>query len=197
MFESWYLPIPMFPLWPCVVAILVFIPVSIWHERNWRRTLAEYAERRHAEGAPPGVWPTADLAIALSLQPWLVLGVTTALALVTGFGIYAAVLWPYRPPGFDLPINPYDLPFLWSMIVAGAAAVAAGLAIGIDGVTSPWAPVAHELRRSMYAKPEVRERRFSAAISADPGVPHEQGAAAVEDESPPSDGEASTGPDGP
>ena len=35
-----YLPTIDWPLWPCVVLLVVFIPISIWHEIHWRRTLA-------------------------------------------------------------------------------------------------------------------------------------------------------------
>ena len=39
---SLYLPTIDRPLWPCLVLLVVFIPVSIWHEAHWRRTLADY-----------------------------------------------------------------------------------------------------------------------------------------------------------
>jgi hypothetical protein len=169
---SWYLPIPMFSLWPCAVLLAIFIPVSIWHERNWRKVLAEYAERRRAAGAPAGEWPSSELAHLMGIQPWLLFAVAGILAAVTAFGIYVALLWPHKPPGFDLPINPYDLPYLWSMIVAGTAAVVAVVAIAVDVARSPWAGVARSVRRSMYAPPAERERRFALALAADPEVPH-------------------------
>jgi hypothetical protein len=187
MFLSWYVPIPMFPMWPCPLLILIFVPVSVMHERNWRRTLAHYAERRREAGALEQEWPQGELAIAMSLQPWLVLSATIALALVTGFGIFTAMLWPYKPPGFDLPINPYDLPFLWSMIVAGVAAVVAGLAVAVDVARSPWARVAAELRRAIYASVEEREGRFARALAADPGVAHDAPASGPAPHAPASD----------
>lgn len=172
MFHSWYLPEPTFPLWPCAVLLVVFIPVSIWHERNWRRALAAYAQARTEAGAADEGWPTPDLARAMGVQLWLVLLVTILLALGVAIAAWAALLWPHRPPGFDQPLNLYDLPYLWSFIVAGTAAVIAGLAIALDVGRSPWVGVARKVRRAIYASPEERARLFALALAADPGVPH-------------------------
>lgn len=168
----WYLPTLSFSLWPCVVLLIVFIPVSILHERNWRRTLTAYAQFRRDAGATDADWPSADLARAMGVQVWLVTLPTGMLAIVTGVAIWAALLWPRRPPGFDTAINPFDLPYLWGFIVAGAAAVIAGLAIAIDVGRSPWVGVARKVRRAIYAEPPERERLFALALEADPGVAH-------------------------
>ena len=138
MLVSWYLPTIEFSLWPCAVLLLVFVPVSIWHERNWRRTLAAYAAARRDAGAAEEEWPTRSLRRVMGVQPGLVLAACTLLALVTGLGVVAAFVWPKRLPGFDLPINPYDLPYLWSMIVAATAAVVAGVAVAVDVWRNPW-----------------------------------------------------------
>lgn len=170
MFHSWFLPEPAFPLWPCAVLLLVFIPVSIWHERNWRRTLAAYARVRAGAGARDANWPTPSLARMMGVQPWLVLLATSLLALVTAVAIWAAVVWPQRPLGFDVPINPFDLPYIWTSVVMGIAAVIAGLAIAWDAGSSPWAGVARKVRRAIYASAEERERWFAEALAVDPGI---------------------------
>lgn len=172
MIQSWYLPNLNFSLWPCLTLIVVFVPVSIYHERNWRRTLAEYAAARREAGAEDPEWPSTELSHAMGVQLWLVLVVTLALATVTGVAVWAALLWPKTPPGFEQPINPFDLPYLWSFVVAGTAAVVAGIAIAVDVGSSPWRGVARRVRRAVYAKPPERERLFALALEADPGVPH-------------------------
>jgi hypothetical protein len=172
LFHSWYLPEPTFPLWPCVVLLVVFIPVSIWHERNWRRTLAAYAQVRASAGATDEEWPSADLARAMGVQLWLVLFVTILLALGVAIAVWAALQWPHKPLGFDQPINPLDLPDLWSFVVAGSAAVIAGVAVALDVGRSPWVGVARKVRRAIYVSPEERARLFALALAVDPGIPH-------------------------
>ena len=172
MLVSWYLPIPMFSLWPCAILLLVFIPITLWHERNWHRTLSEYAELRRTAGAPAGEWPSSGLAHLMGVQPGLVLTVSGMLAAITAFGAWAGAIWPRKPFGFGLPVNPYDLPYLWCMVVAGTAAVVAGVAIALDIRSSPWAGVASNVRRAMYAPPAEKERRFALALATDPEVPH-------------------------
>jgi hypothetical protein len=169
----WYLPDPGYPVIPCAVLLLVFIPVSIWHERNWLRTLAAYAEVRREAGAVEEDWPQSDLATLMGVQLWLVLLVTSLLAAGTGVAVWAALLWPQRPAGFDLPVNFYDLPYLGAFVVAGVAAVVAGLAIAVDVARSPWAGVARKVRRAVYARPDERERLFGLALAVDPGVPRD------------------------
>jgi hypothetical protein len=169
----WYLPDPGFPLIPCVVLLLIFIPISIWHERNWRRTLADYAVLRREAGAAEEDWPHPDLAMLMGVQLWLVLLVTSLLAVGTGVAMWAALLWPRRPAGFDMPMNYYDLPYVWAFVVAGTAAVVAGFAIAVDVGRSPWAGVARKVRRAIYAQPDERDRLFALALAVDPGVPRD------------------------
>ena len=168
MLVSWSLPTVGFSLWPCVVLLAVFIPVSVWHERNWRRTLAAYAEQRRAAGAPTGEWPPADLALLMGVQPWLVFVVCGILGGAIAIALWAVLQWPQTPAGFELPINPYDMPYIWTMVIAASAAVVAGLAIAIDAARSPWAKVARCIRRSMYASAEQRAAAFASALEADP-----------------------------
>ena len=169
MLVSWYLPnLELSSLWPCAALLLVFIPVSIWHERNWRRTLADYAEARRKAGAAGGEWPSAALARLMSIQPGLVMFACALLGLGVAVAAATALIWPQTPPGFDLPINPYDLPYLWSMVVAGAAAVVAGVAIAVDVWRNPWSKVAKHVRRAIHARPIVRAQLFSAALKVDP-----------------------------
>jgi hypothetical protein len=170
---SKYLPTIDHSLWPCAILLLIFIPVSIWHDRNWRRTLSAYAEARRAAGADGGEWPSAGLRRLMGVQPGLVLAATALLAAMTAFATWAVVQWPYRPYGFDLSVNIFDLPYLWCAIVAGCAAVVAGIAVTLDLARSPWAFVARQVRRSMYLPAEERAKRFEAALAVDPGVPHE------------------------
>jgi hypothetical protein len=170
VFQSLYLPEPEFSLWPCAVLLLIFIPVSIWHERNWRRTLAAYVRARAAAGVNDPDWPSPDLARMMGVQPWLVLTATTLLAFGIAVAAWAALSWPHRPLGFDVPINPLDLPYIWTSVVAGTAAVVAGLAIAYDAWSSPYAGVARKVRRAIYTSGEERERLFSLALDSDPDV---------------------------
>jgi hypothetical protein len=169
---SWYLPTLGFSLWPCVVLLLVFIPVSIWHERNWRRTLASYAVARRDAGATDGDWPSPGLVHLMGVQPGLILLACAMLGLMVGIAAWAALLWPRRAPGFELPVNPLDLPFLWSMVVAGIAAISAGVAIALDVRSNPLSRVAHHVRRAIYASADERSSRFAQALLVDPGVPN-------------------------
>jgi hypothetical protein len=172
MLVSWYLPTLGFSLWPCAILLLVFIPVSIWHERNWRRTLAVYAVVRREVGATDEDWPSPGLVHLMGVQPGLLLLASTMLGLMVGLAAWAALLWPRTPPGFELPVNSLDLPFLWSMVVAGIAAVIAGVAIALDVRSNPMSRVAYQVRRAIYAPPGERANRFARALIVDPGVPH-------------------------
>ena len=128
--ELWYLPTVRAGLWPCVgIALLVFIPVSIWHERAWRRTLAEYGRARAAAGATDP-WPPEGMAMFIGVQPWLVLTVAALLAGMTALGIGALWVWPRALPFFDGPLNYFDRPYVASMVVAGAAAVVGAVGAG-------------------------------------------------------------------
>ena len=171
MLVSWYLPTVGFSLWPCAVLLAVFVPVSIWHDRNWRRTLAAYAQARRDAGASAEKWPSGELARVMGVQPWLIFTVGMLLALVVATAAWAAVIWPGKPLGFETPLNPYDLPYVWSMVIAGAAAVVACMAVAIDLSRSPWARVAESVRRSMYAPQDKRAVLFAQAIASDPGIP--------------------------
>jgi hypothetical protein len=181
VFYSWYLPERPEWLWVCGALLLVFIPISIRHNRNWKRTLAQYAEIRREAGASDQPWPAPDLAFVMGLQLWLVVLVTTLLAGMTLFAAWAAWLWPFRPPGFDLPVNPFDLPYLWSFIVAGCAATVAGVTLAVAVARSPWWPVARRMRRAIYADPEARDRFFDEALQVDPELSRERGSGAPED----------------
>lgn len=173
----WYLPTLSFSLWPCAVLLLVFVPISIYHERHWRRTLAEYALARKDAGATDEAWPPDGARHLLGIQPWLLYAVAGLLGAMTVVGVATLMAWPHRLPLFDNVLNYYDRPYLLGMSVIGASAVVALLAVAFDISHQPWAPVAHALRRSMYAPAETRERLLSAAVVADPGVPHLAGGA--------------------
>ena len=167
----WYLPTVDYPLlWPCVgVALLVFVPVSIWHERAWRRTIAEYGVARLAAGASDP-WPPAGMSALLGVQPWLVLTAAGLLALMTALGLAALLVWPRKLPFFDGPLNYFDRPYVASMAVAGTAAVVGAVALGIDLARSPWARTARTVRRATHASSKKREQLFAAALEVDPGV---------------------------
>lgn len=171
MWGNYYLPTIDFSLWPCFWLLLVFIPISVFHDRNWRRVLAEYAEMRREAGAEDEKWPRADLRVILGSQPWLLLTASTLLGAFSAYALWALLQWPRVPAGFDLPINYYDLAYLWTVLVMAVAGVAIGVAISIEGLRSPWAGVAWRLRRSMYAPDEMRTRMLAEAIACDPGVP--------------------------
>jgi hypothetical protein len=166
-----YLPTIDWPLWPCLVLLAVFIPLSIWHQRQWNRTVAEYAALRRDAGATDDPWPTSDVRWVLSLQPWLLLFAAALLAIMVGFGIATLAAWPHRVLPWMNILNYYDRPYLASMLVAGTAAVVGVVALSIDLARSPWRRVASQVRRAVHAPHDVRERRFSAALKVDPGVP--------------------------
>lgn len=165
-----YLPDQPQWLWVCGVLLLVLIPVSVAHDRNWRRTLAAYAELRVQAGAPSGKWPRPGQAFLMGLQLWLVLSATSLLAVMTAVAAWAAALWPRRPPGFNLPVNFYDLPYVWALVVVGVATVVAGIALAVGVWRSPWWPVARRLRRAVYAPQERRELLFAEALALDPEI---------------------------
>lgn len=171
--QLWYLPTIEFSLWPCAGLLLVFIPVSFWHEHNWRRTLAEYGVAREAAGARDQ-WPPRGMRHLLGVQPPLVFLVAGLLSLMTALGWAVLLTWPHRLPYFDAPLNYFDRPYLLGMSVAGTAAVIGALALGFDLARSPWAKVAGNVRRAIYAPPASRAKRFEAAIAVDPGVPRTQ-----------------------
>jgi hypothetical protein len=166
-----YLPTIDHSLWPFAVLLVLFVPLSIWHERHWRATLEAYAEARRAAGADSADWPTSELSWVLSLQPWLLLAVASMLAMMVALGGAAVLAWPHRLYGFDEVINFYDLPFLSAMLVAGIATVVAAVAVALDLRRSPWSGVANEIRRCIYASPDVRQARFERALACDPEVP--------------------------
>jgi hypothetical protein len=171
-----YLPTVYWPyLWPCAVLLLVFIPVSIWHQVHWSRTVAEYAALRRSAGAPDEPWPTRDLRWVLSLQPWLLILVASLLAVMVVTGLVAMVVWPHRLFRFGNILNYYDRPYLASMLVAGIAAVIGVTALAIDLLRSPWKGVAAQVRRAVHASPSQHESRLQAALKLDPGVPAESG----------------------
>lgn len=166
-----YLPTIDWPLWPCLVLLAVFIPVSIWHETHWRRTLAEYARVRRSAGASDEEWPSSELRWVLSLQPWLLFIVALMLTAMVVLGAAALIAWPRRLPGFDQVINYYDRPYLTAMLVAGVAAVAGTMTLALDLWRSPWRRAAARIRRAVHAPALKREESLSAALKVDPGVP--------------------------
>ncbi len=128
----WYLPTVDYPLWPCVgLVLLVLIPVTIWHERAWRRTLAEYGRARSAAGAADP-WPPEGMGALLGVQPWLLLTAATLLAVMTGLGLAALLMWPRKVPFFDAPLNYFDRPYVAATVVAGMAAVVGAIAVAVD-----------------------------------------------------------------
>jgi hypothetical protein len=167
----YYLPTIDYPIiWPCVgVALLVFVPVSIWHDRAWKRTLAEYGEARAMVGATDP-WPPLGMAALIGVQPWLILTCAGLLAAMTALGLGALLVWPRRLPFFDGPLNYFDRPYVATMVVAGTAAVVGAVALGLDLARSPWAAAASKVLRATHARPDTRERLFLAALAVDPGV---------------------------
>lgn len=158
---------------PHLIVLLLFAIISIAHERNWRRLLADYAAaRREAGASEDGTWPSTWLSYALSMQPVILVLLACCLIPMVGFGLYGALYWPHRPPLFFAPIHPDDLPVLWAGIVAGCAAVLALVVVAVAMWRSPWQGVARRLRRSVYAPAEKRAVLFAEAIERDPGVPH-------------------------
>ncbi|NTU71841.1 MAG: hypothetical protein HGB10_08500 [Coriobacteriia bacterium] len=166
---SMYLPTIDRPLWPCFVLLAVFIPISIWHEIHWRRTVRDYAGKRREVGAT-GEWPTGDVRFALSIQPGLLLFATVLLALMVWLGATALFTWPKKPLLFREPLNYFDRPYLAAMLVAGTAAVVGALALCVDLWRSPWRGVARQIRRAVHARPRARDERMAAALLVDPGV---------------------------
>ena len=166
----WYYWFPTIdiPLWPCAVLLVIFAPVSVWHERNWRKTLAEYAAYRREAGAPDTAWPPVGLRARMSVQPGLVAIVAATLAVMTGIALWGLLVWPHRPLGWDMPVNYFDLPYLWTMVVASIAAVVGAFALAVDLWRSPWVKVAARIRRSMYRPAEVKAAMFAAALEIDP-----------------------------
>jgi hypothetical protein len=174
--QSMYVPTIDHPLWPFAVLLVVFIPVSLWHERNWRATLDAYAHARRAAGAPDEPWPAPGMGWVLGLQPWLLLAVSMMLAAMVALGTAAMVAWPHRLLGFDEVLNYFDRPYLAAMLAAGYAVVIAAVAVAIDLIRSPWSGVANQVRRCTYASAEERQTRFDRALACDPGVQHTDGA---------------------
>jgi hypothetical protein len=168
----WWLPTLEFSLWPCAALLLVFVPVTLIHERNWRKTTAEYSRLRIEAGATDGEWPSPETRAVMGVQPWLLFAVAFLLAAATAVGLASLLVWPHRLPGFDAALNYYDRPYLWSMVVAGTAGVVGVVALGIDLAGSKWAKVARKVRRAIYARPAERTRFFEEALAIDPGVPH-------------------------
>ena len=166
-----YLPTVDHPPWLCAVLLVVFIPVSIWHERNWRRQLAAYAAARLEAGATDAEWPEPGLRRQLGVQPWLVLLAAALLACMVALGAAALLVWPQKMPLFDEVINYFDRPYLAVALLAGTAAVVGAVAFAIELRRSPWARVANLVRRVTYATPAERDAAFAAALAVDPGVP--------------------------
>lgn len=167
-----YLPTVERPLWPCVLLLLIFIPISVWHEIHWHRTIAEYAALRRAAGAGDDEWPNSELRWVLSLQPWLLLVVASMLAMMVGLGAAALLAWPHRLPFFSEVLNYYDRPYLTAVLIAGAAAVVGTVTLSIDLIGSSWREVANHIRRAVHAPKATRDRHFALALAADPEVPH-------------------------
>jgi hypothetical protein len=168
--QSWYLPVPAFPLWPCLALVIVMIPVSLWHERNLRRTLDAYSAVRVEAGVAEGEWPPSELRFVLGVQPWLLVVVAVPLAVMAILGIVAGVAWPAKPFGFEREMNFFDLPFLWSVVVMAVAAITAVAAMAVDLLRSPWREVARCVRRAIHASPAQRAELFARALEADPDV---------------------------
>jgi len=168
--RSFYLPTIDHSLWPFAVLLVVLVPLSFWHDRNWRSTLGAYADARRAAGAEDGVWPGAELTWTLGLQPWLLFFVAAILAAMVALGAAVLATWPHRFMNFDEVLNYYDRPYLSAMLVAGVAAIVGTIALAVDLRRSPWSGVANEVRRCTYASPEERAERFERALACDPGI---------------------------
>jgi hypothetical protein len=169
-----YLPTIDRPLWPCLVLLVVFIPVSLWHETHWKRTILEYAAARRNAGAEDAGWPDSEQRWVLSLQPTLLLLAAALLAGMVVFGSVAFFSWPRRVPGFNEVVNYFDRPYLAAMLTAGLAAVFGAVALAVDLRRSPWRGVAYHVRRAVHAPAQTRAALFSAALLVDPGVPHHE-----------------------
>lgn len=180
MLVSSYLSRSGYPLWACLTLVVILVPVTLWHEHNWHRTLETYGQLRIEAGAAESEsWPPEDYAWLMGVQLWLVLLTSALLASVTGLALWLALQWPEGVSSLDLPINRFDLPYLWGFAVAGGAATVAGLAIAWDMWRSPWVRVARRIRWAIYAKEPKRARLFTEALALDPGIPRP-----VEDQAP-------------
>ena len=180
MYQSFW-PTLGFDLWPCAALIVVFVPISIAHERNFRRAVAAYAALRAKGGVDGGAeagalaepvdqWPSRSLSRVLGLQPTLLMTLAVLLGGVTATAIAGVLAWPHALPYFDLAINYYDRPYVWVFSSVGAALTLALVALAVDLWRSPWARVAANLRRAIYASPERRAALFVDALASDPGV---------------------------
>jgi hypothetical protein len=170
-----YLPTIDHPPWFCAVLLVIFIPVSIWHERHWRRTVADYADLRSQAGAADSQWPSADLKLMLSLQPWLVFMAAVLLAAMVVLGAAGLLIWPHKLPFFDGVINYYDRPYLAAMLTAGLAAIVGAVALAVDLWCSPWRDASGLIRRAVHAPQPKRDEFLTAALKVDPGVPEALG----------------------
>lgn len=168
---TYYLPTVERPLWPCLVLLVIFVPISIWHEIHWQRVVSDYAALRRAAGSQDEEWPTSEVRWVLSVQPWLLLVVSAMLAAMVALGAAALLCWPHRLPYFNEVLNYYDRPYLTAILVAGAAAVIGAVTLAIDLLFSSWRGVATHIRRAVHASRAVQEQLFASALSVDPGVP--------------------------
>lgn len=185
-----------FDLWPFAAVIVVFVPVSIVHERNFRRVIAAYATARAEDGAaadgvaivpaaipgtatgtqpsaqaePTAQWPPRALSRMLGLQPALLMLLAVLLGWMTATAIAGVLVWPHALPYFNLAINYYDRPYVWVFGSIGAALTVALAAVAIDLWRSPWARVASNLRHAIYASPQRRAALLADALANDPGV---------------------------
>lgn len=163
-------PFEYWPVWPCLTLLVIFIPVSVWHQHHWNRTVAEYAELRREAGAPDETWPPSELKWVLSVQPGLLFAVSALLIVMLGFGFGALIAWPHRLFPWMNILNYYDRPYLATMLVAGSAALVGALALAIDLSRSEWRGVARQVRRAVHAPRRARQERFAAALMIDPGL---------------------------
>lgn len=155
---------------PAAVVVAVLSVAAFFHERNWRRVLAEYADLRRQHGAPAGRWPTFSLQLLLGLKP----GLLVLLALICAGGVvigaWAALAWPQPAPFAVLPVADASLPVVWAATGGAGGFLVALLAVIALVMTSPWSRVSRALHRAIYAKGEQRQELLGEALAADPHI---------------------------
>lgn len=155
---------------PAAVVVAVLSVAAFFHERNWRRVLAEYADLRRQHGAPAGRWPSFSLQLLLGLKPGLLVVLALICAGGAVIGAWAALAWPQPAPFAVLPVADANLPVVWAATGGAGGFTVALLAVVVLVATSPWSRVSRALHRAIPAKGEQRLELLGEALAADPQI---------------------------